>query len=79
MKTKGLTRHVDELGRIVVPKEMRRKLDITEGTLVEIYMEGDTIVLKKDQTTCIFCGSEGELDSFHGKSVCKACLAELRG
>ena len=78
MKTKGLIRHVDELGRIVVPKEMRKKLDIKEGSLIEITMEGDTIVLKKDQAICVFCGAEGEMGAFKGKTVCKSCLAELK-
>lgn len=78
MKPTGIIRRVDELGRIVIPKEMRTKLDIDEGTPIEIRMDGDTIVLKKDLPACIFCGADSEIIDFKGKKVCMACLSALR-
>ena len=78
MKTKGIIRKADELGRIVIPKEMRRKLDIDVGTPLEMHLEGDTIVMKRDHNACIFCRGENELEMFKGKPVCAACRAELK-
>ena len=79
MKSTGIVRNVDELGRIVIPKEMRRKLDIDVGTPIEIHLEGDTIVMKRDHAACVFCLGESELVNFKGKPVCAACLAEIKG
>ncbi len=79
MKTSGIIRHIDELGRIVIPKEMRRALEIAAEDPVEILMEGDSIRLKKHQTSCVFCGSTEELSEFKGKTLCRACLDELTG
>lgn len=78
MKTSGIIRHIDELGRIVVPKEMRRSLDIAAEDPVEILLEGDSIRLKKYQTSCVFCGSAEGLSEFKGKTLCRACLDELK-
>ncbi len=78
MKTTGVVRCIDELGRLVVPKEMRRKLGIAEGDPLEIHMEGDTIVIKKDINTCVFCGGTDSLSIFHGKNICESCLSELK-
>ena len=78
VENKGIIRKLDELGRIVVPKEMRKKLDIDVGTPLEIHLEGDAIVIKKDQESCIFClGTEG-ISDFKGKKVCESCLAEIK-
>jgi len=57
MKSTGIVRKVDELGRIVLPVEMRRTLDIAEKDALEIYVEGDTIILRKYQAACVFCDS----------------------
>lgn len=78
MKTSGIIRHIDELGRIVVPKEMRRSLDIAAEDPVEILLEGDSIRLRKYQTSCVFCGSAEGLSEFKGKTFCRACLDELK-
>lgn len=78
MKTSGIIRHIDELGRIVVPKEMRRSLDIAAEDPVEILLEGDSIRLRKYQTSCVFCGSAEGLSEFKGKTLCRACLDELK-
>ena len=78
MKSTGIVRKIDELGRIVLPIELRRTLDIGEKDAVEIYVEQDTIILKKYKTTCVFCnGSENVVD-FKGKNVCADCLTQLK-
>lgn len=78
METKGIIRKLDELGRIVVPKEMRKKLDINVGTSLEIHLEGDAIVIKKDQASCVFCHSTEEISEFKGKKICALCLDEIK-
>ncbi len=77
MKTNGIIRRVDELGRIVLPVELRRALDISERDPVEISAGGDCIILRKHQPSCLFCGSGEELFGFSGKRVCRACAASL--
>ena len=73
MKSTGIIRKVDELGRIVLPIELRRVLDIAEKDELEIYTEGDRIVLKKHQTSCVFCGSAKALTVFKEKHICEQC------
>ncbi len=77
MKATGIVRKVDELGRIVLPIELRRTLGIGEKDYLEIFVEQDEIVLKKYEPTCIFCGSSEEIISFKGKNVCKNCKNEM--
>ena len=71
MKATGIVRRVDELGRIVLPIELRRTLDITERDALEI--------LKKYRPSCIFCDGVKDVSVFRGKNVCAKCLRELRG
>ena len=73
MKSTGIVRKVDELGRIVLPIELRRNLDIEERDALEIYMDGDKIVLQKYQPACVFCGADQDLVNYRGKNVCAAC------
>lgn len=77
MKSTGIIRKVDELGRIVLPIELRRNLDIAERDELEIYMEGDKIVLQKYEPCCIFCSSSQDLLSFRGKNVCPECVRNM--
>ncbi len=77
MKNIGIVRKVDELGRIVIPKELRRTLNLEEGDGLEIYTEGEEIILKKYAPDCIFCGEAKEVINFKGKNICKICLKEL--
>ena len=77
MKSTGIVRKVDELGRIVLPIELRRTLNIDIKDSIEIYVENDSIVLKKFEPTCIFCGSNENLKTFHDKNVCEKCLNEM--
>ena len=78
MKNTGIARKVDELGRIVLPIELRKQLGITEKTdALEIYVEDGRIILEKVVDTCIFCGSKDDLTEYMGKKVCKNCAAAL--
>ena len=78
MKATGIVRKVDELGRIVLPIELRRTLDIAERDPLEIYVEGSAIVLKKYRPTCVFCDSVKDISVYREKNVCARCLRELR-
>jgi transcriptional pleiotropic regulator of transition state genes len=78
VKATGIVRKVDELGRIVLPIELRRTLDIAERDPLEIYVEGSSIVLKKYRPTCVFCDSVKDISVYREKNVCARCLRELR-
>jgi len=78
MKSTGIIRKIDTLGRIVLPIELRRHMKIDTGDDIEIFVEGNTIVLEKYSPTCIFCGSEEQLVEFCEKSVCAACRKKLK-
>ena len=77
MKSTGIIRKVDDLGRIVLPIELRRMLDIAERDELEIFVEGDRIVLQKYEPACIFCDSSLSLTALKGKNVCRDCIAKL--
>ena len=77
MKSTGIVSKVDELGRIVLPIELRRTLDIAEKDYVEIYVDGDQVILKKYLPCCIFCGSKEELATYDDKYVCRSCRTKL--
>jgi len=78
LKSTGIVRKVDELGRIVLPIEMRRTLDIAEKDALEIYVEGSSVILKKYKPSCIFCDATKDVSQFKGKNVCPKCLQELK-
>ena len=78
MKSTGIVRKVDELGRIVLPIELRRSLDIAEKDALEIYVEGDNIILHKDRNACVFCDGTRGLQQFMGRFVCADCVKKLR-
>lgn len=77
MKSTGIVRKVDELGRIVLPIELRRVLDIAERDELEIYMENDRIILQKYEPSCVFCSSSQGLVSYKGKNVCQVCIRNM--
>ncbi len=77
MKSTGIIRKVDDLGRIVLPIELRRTLDIMERDELEIFMENDRIILQKYEPACIFCSSARGLNNFHGKNVCGECARKI--
>lgn len=76
-KSTGIVRRVDNLGRLVLPFELRQNLGIAPQTQMEIYTQGEQIILRKYQSHCIFCGSGGDLVALHGKVVCLSCQARL--
>lgn len=78
MKTTGIVRALDLLGRIVIPSEIRKTLDLHSGTPTEIYVEGDKIILQKFQNKCEFCGNSEHISEFKGKFVCEDCRELIR-
>ena len=78
MKATGIVRKVDELGRVVLPIELRRNLDINEKDALEIYVDGNTVILKKYEPDCIFCGNAKDIVNFKGKNICASCLKEMK-
>lgn len=78
MKTTGVIRQLDSLGRIVLPIELRRTLDIGPKDLLEIFVEGASVILRKYEPDCLFCGSSHDLSPFKDKMICSHCLKELQ-
>ncbi len=76
---KGIIRDVDKMGRVVIPKEIRDQLNIkNEDDSLEVFMEGDNIVLRKYRPTCFFCNKLEETVNFYGYSVCVNCIEKLQ-
>jgi len=75
----GIARKVDELGRIVLPVEMRRALGLGPGDEVDIALDDSAIVMRKVEARCTFCGQTDDLRAFRGRQVCSSCAAELSG
>lgn len=78
MKATGIVRKVDELGRIVLPVELRRNFNIEVKDPIEIYIEGEYIILKKYEPTCIMCGEGKDTIIYKSKNICQDCLEEIR-
>ena len=79
MKSTGIIRRIDELGRVVLPIELRRHLGITEQDALEIYVDKDTLILRKYEPVCIFCGDATNLLEYKGKKICLTCVKALTG
>ena len=77
MKSTGIVRRVDELGRVVLPKELRTTLDINIKDPLEIYIDGESIILKKYAPACIFCGSTDGIENHMGKNICAECRGKI--
>ena len=77
MKSTGIVRKIDALGRFVIPIELRNTLEISTSDSIEIFTDEDKIILKKYQPACLFCGNADDVVMFKGKLVCKHCLAEM--
>ncbi len=77
MKSIGIVRKVDELGRIVLPRELRRTLNINDKDEIEIFVENQSIILRKYEPTCVFCGSTEGTKEFNDKIICSKCLNEM--
>ena len=78
MKSTGIVRKVDELGRIVIPKELRKTFNIGEKDALEIFVDGGKIILKKYEPACIFCGQAKDNVNYKGKNICPGCVDELK-
>jgi transcriptional pleiotropic regulator of transition state genes len=78
LKSTGIVRNIDQLGRICLPKEARRNLGLHDFAPIEIYIEGDKIILKKYNPGCTFCGSMDKLFNFGGQNICGNCRDEIR-
>ena len=77
MKSTGIIRRMDELGRVVIPIEIRNQFNIVEKDPIEIYVDGSSIVLKKFEPNCIFCGNTKNLLEYHNKLICKDCSKKI--
>lgn len=77
MKSTGIVRRVDELGRVVIPIELRNKFDIKIKDPIEIFVDGTSIVLKKYEPNCIFCGASKNLISYNDKLICEKCIKKV--
>ena len=77
MKATGIVRQIDTLGRVVIPVEIRRNLGIENEDNLEIFVDGDYIMLKKHEENCIFCGSPEDVQNIHGKNICKKCVKNI--
>ena len=78
MKSTGVVRRIDELGRIVLPIEIRRSLDINVKDPVEIFIDNERIILQEYSPSCIFCGDADNIVFFNGKRICAKCLEEIK-
>ena len=78
MKSTGIFRRIDSLGRFVLPKELRKSLAIEQNDYLQIFLDGDSIVLRKSQISCVLCGKTEALTDFRDKKICRSCLTELK-
>ncbi len=78
MKSTGVVKKIDELGRVVLPKDIRKPMGIEAGDPLEFFIDGDRIVLKKYQPSCIFCGEAEGVVSFLEKRLCAACVRKIK-
>ncbi|MGM0413900.1 MAG: AbrB/MazE/SpoVT family DNA-binding domain-containing protein [Bacillota bacterium] len=78
MKSTGIVRKVDDLGRMVIPIELRKTMNIDKKDPMEIFVEEDRIILKKYEPACIFCGSAKNTSDFEGKIICQSCIDKMQ-
>ena len=78
MKTTGIIRQLDTLGRIVLPIELRRTIGIGPKDMIEIFVEGSSVILRKYEPDCLFCGGSRDLTPYKDKMICARCLKEIR-
>ncbi len=77
MKVTGFIRKIDDLGRIIIPIELRRTMGFNDKESVEILVDGEHVILKKYEPVCFFCGNKNNVQRFHGKAVCGKCATAL--
>lgn len=78
MKLTGIVQKVDELGRVILPVEVRKSMGIEEQDRIEVFVEGEKIILRKCQPACLFCNSTYEVFSFKGKMMCVECCTDMK-
>ena len=78
MKSTGIVRKIDDLGRMVIPIELRETMNIDKKDPMEIYVDGDKIILKKYEPACIFCGNADDTIEFKGRTICNECLDNMK-
>lgn len=78
MKSTGVVRKIDEMGRVVIPMEIRKTLDIKDGDSLEIFIDNDNIIFHKYQPSCTFCGSCDDIQFYLGKRICRACIERVK-
>lgn len=78
MKTTGIIRSVDALGRVVIPIQLRRNLEIETNDSLEIFVDGPYIMMRKHEPACVFCGSSEDIKTVHGKYVCENCIEDMK-
>lgn len=78
MKSTGIVRRMDELGRVVIPIELRNQFQIAEKDPIEIFVDGSSIVLKKYEKSCLFCGNTKKLTTYKDKLICSKCIKQLK-
>jgi len=78
MKSTGIVRKIDKLGRIVLPKELRKVFVIEDNEPLEMFITNDSIVLKKYEANCVFCGSQDELEKYKDRNICKRCVETFK-
>ena len=78
MKDTGFTKTIDDLGRIVLPKEIRKRLGLEIRSSVDIYVDNDKIIMSKSNEECVFCTSRNNLTEFKGKCVCQKCISDMK-
>jgi transcriptional pleiotropic regulator of transition state genes len=78
MKSTGIVRKVDELGRVVIPIELRNQFHIAEKDPIEIFVDGSFIILKKYEKSCFFCGNSKKLIDYKNKLICSKCLKNIQ-
>jgi transcriptional pleiotropic regulator of transition state genes len=78
MKSTGFVKKIDELGRILIPKELRSSMELDSKDALEMFVDGDRIVLQKYQPACIFCNNADNIIFFEGRRICASCLSKLK-
>ena len=77
MKATGIVRPIDSLGRVVIPKELRKVFQIKNKDSMEIFVDHDMIILKKYEPACVFCGETENLISYEGRMICSKCIDKM--
>ena len=78
MKSTGIVRNIDDLGRVVIPKEVRKVLDLKNKDPIEIFTDGSFVLLQKYEPFCIFCHNSDDIEPFEGKNVCGSCISKMK-